>query len=121
MRKLIIGAAIALPTLALTGCGGDGTPGGGGDARALAATCTDATNMSQALCDCIAETAETELTTEQLSFLVASMSEDETAAEMARGELSITDAIEVASFMTSAPANCAAALPPEEDVVTDPE
>ena len=55
----------------------------------------------------IADRAAEDLNAEQRAFLIISMTEDQTGAEAARTDLSLSDAMEVAGFMTSAPAACA--------------
>ena len=80
---------------------------GGGQTAAFVDACQNSGNMSEDLCECIADLAGDELSENGLAFLIASMQGDtETSAALA-SEMPIQEATEAGLFMISAPAQCA--------------
>lgn len=89
--------------------GGDGAGGGGGGSleERLATACNNTSNMGQALCDCVAEEAESDLSPTSLRLLVAMLEQDSTTAATIRRDASIEEVTTAATFMVRGPAACA--------------
>jgi hypothetical protein len=107
---MIVGRGVPCLMLALllAGCPAGGGDGGGGNLEErLATACSNTTNMSQPLCDCVAEDAESELSPTSLRLLVAMLEEDSSTAASLRRDASIEDVTKAATFMVRAPAACA--------------
>ena len=64
--------------------------------------CASATNMSEEVCECMADRADEELTDDAKTMLLATLEGDDEAAAEARGRLGMADAVEVGMFMTQA-------------------
>ena len=76
--------------------------------RRMSALCQETTNLSQELCDCMAEKAETDLSPNARKFLVATMEKDSERASELRGQLTLDEAAKAGLFFVSAPASCVA-------------
>jgi len=66
------------------------------------AACATATNMPEAVCECMANRADEELSDDAKSMLLATLEGDDDAAAEARGRLGLADAMEAGMFMTQA-------------------
>lgn len=94
-------AALALP-VALAACSGAGAE------DAIVAGCNEHLNVSAEVCDCIGDRAGAELTAEGRELLAAMVSGDSERAESIReGGIDFAEAARVATFMTTAPVECA--------------
>jgi hypothetical protein len=102
------GMAYLILVSLLAGCPAGGDGGGGGNLVArLAAACDRTSNLGKALCDCVAEEADTDLSDTSLRLLVAMLEQDTAAANTVRRDASLEDATSAATFMTRGPATCA--------------
>jgi len=63
--------------------------------------------MSEALCSCVAEKAQEELTEDGYQFLLASLEEREDDTARLRQEMPVQELMKAGMFMASAPATCA--------------
>jgi hypothetical protein len=61
--------------------------------------CTEAVNWDRDRCECMAERAEDELSPTGRSFLLATLRGDAAQTEKLRGDLSVSEAIKVGTFM----------------------
>lgn len=92
----------AIPVLLLaTACAG-----AGGFQAEFVDACTSSTNMDEAVCECMAEKAETDLSEDEREFVLAALDEDEERTEELRTELGVDDAMRAGMFMTNV-ASCA--------------
>lgn len=71
--------------------------------------CGNQTNMDQAICECLADRGETELSDNAKTMLLATIEGNEEVAREMRSELSMADAMQAGLFMTEA-GSCAAEL-----------
>ena len=74
----------------------------------LRTLCAEHLNVSERICECIADRAATELSDEGRELVVAMLGSDDQRAEELRGELELAEITRAASFMANAPARCAA-------------
>ena len=94
------------PSAAESSAAGQATRGN--SRQTFIAACLSSTNMGQALCTCVAEKAESELSRNGYDFLVATLRDDDAAADRLRSQLTIQEATEAATFLTRGPRDCAA-------------
>lgn len=78
------------------------------DSARLTEICRTTTNMGAEVCDCVGKKASEELTPDALSFLVASMDNQEERAEELRGKLGLAELTKAGMFFVTAPASCSA-------------
>ena len=69
--------------------------------------CLSTSNMGEALCECIAGKARAVLSDDGFAFLVASLDDDQKAADELRSKMPMDEIMQAGMFMTSAPADCA--------------
>lgn len=92
----------AIPVLLLvTACAG-----AGGFQAEFVDACTSSTNMDEAVCECMAEKAETDLSEDEREFVLAALKEDEARTTELRAELGVDGAMRAGMFMTNV-ASCA--------------
>lgn len=94
---------LAIPLVA---CGGES---GGNSTAALQNACEAQSNVPPGLCECVGEESR-ELSEVELEFVVASLKQDEAAAEAARGKLGITELTRAGMFFLTASQTCAERL-----------
>ena len=75
----------------------------------VAAACSGGSNLPEAICACIGDRAAAELTETQRQWYIAALGDQDTAAEAALAAMSGTEAIDVATFLRTSPADCAQA------------
>ena len=81
---------------------------GGGDAeQEFTDACTSSSNLGEAVCECLANQAQEDLSDKGIEFLIAGMSGDMDRTEELRGELDVDEAMAAGMFMVHAPASCA--------------
>lgn len=88
---------------------------GGGDQPAYSAGtdpdfiagCLQSSNLSRAMCTCIAAAAEEELSDDERAFLTASLNQDAEAATEFRMRLDVMEAANVGVFMSNSTRSCA--------------
>ena len=97
------GIVIAMLLFLQTGCSDGAKPSGNEFTQA----CVSTSNMGEALCECIADKAGTELSDDGFAFLVASLNEDQKTADELRSKMPMDEMVKAGMFMTSAPATCA--------------
>lgn len=113
--RLILAAGAAL---VLSACGG-GDSGGDADGgrtassgdleRRFETACNEQSNMEPAICDCLAERAESDLSEGGFALLVASIEDDQDEAARLRTSLPFEETAAAGMFMVNTPAECAAA------------
>jgi hypothetical protein len=79
-----------------------------GDLQVLHDSCLTSLNVPPGVCECIAETAASDLNDKQQAMVAAMVSGDQAQSAVLRGELTIEEITAAAGFMTNAPAACAA-------------
>ncbi len=72
----------------------------------VAEICKENTTMGDAICDCLDEKAM-DLTEDQQAFLKAALQQDDAETERLRGEMPVTDLMEVGMFIPNAATDCA--------------
>ncbi len=103
-QMIILSLAVSL---SLSGCSG------GGSSNDFAAALKENTNMPDDVANCFAELAEEELSDDARAFLIAGMSQDETATTALREKLSFVELTQAGLFMASAGGRCG--IPELED------
>ncbi len=89
--------------LILASCGGDGD-----FADRFSAACAAESDMPEAVCACLADRAERDLSDDARSLLLALVEKDEAAAERIRSSIAVTEAMQAGLLLTEA-GSCAAA------------
>ena len=92
-------AAFAM-SLAATG------PAIAGDALTVSEACSRSSNIPPAICICLGETAEAELSEIQRAFVIAVLNENEAETLRLRGVIPPVEMVAAAMFMVNAPAEC---------------
>lgn len=100
-------ASIILVTLALLPLA---CSSGGASIADFTAACVASTNLSDAICACVAKKAQDELSDDGFAFLVATLKGDDNRTAALRAKLAIPEAIAAGMFMVSGPAHCAQQL-----------
>lgn len=80
------------------------------DLDGFVTACLASSNLPRPICECTAEKAKGELSTNGFAFLTASLGNDEAKAAELRGKLDLQEAMAAGTFMTRGPADCAREL-----------
>ena len=97
------GILISMLLFLLTGCSDAATSS---DNEFIQA-CLSTSNMSEELCECIAAKVRAELSDDGFAFLVATLNENQKAADELRAKMPLDEMAHAGMFMVSAPAACA--------------
>lgn len=101
------GTALFVATaVALAGCGGDPTAPTDGQLENVRLACTAQLNVEPAVCSCLAERAEDDLTRDQVDVVIAAMMEKHALAMEERQQLTAEETAQVGLFMATAAAGC---------------
>jgi len=75
--------------------------GTGGFQAEFVDACTSSTNMDEAVCECMAEKAETDLNEDEREFVLAALQDDEARTAELQTELGVDGAMRAGMFMTN--------------------
>jgi hypothetical protein len=79
-----------------------------GTAEVMESGCQTQLNMPDAVCACIGERAESELNPKQQELVVSMITKDQAASARLRGEMTVAEMTQAASWMVNTPKRCAA-------------
>ncbi|MBT4522973.1 MAG: hypothetical protein HOC23_23475 [Halieaceae bacterium] len=107
MKKGNCVLATAILTLSLAACADSSKEQNVAD---LTRMCNESTNMGQEICDCVANKATTELSSQGFDFVLANMKKEESKAKEIAKTLEVSEAAAAGMFMFKAPGQCAKEL-----------
>lgn len=103
MKRLnVFAGTVGAVTLVLLAAG----PTAAGTAETMQSECLAQLNLPASACACIGSSAEVDLTPKQQEFVIAMITSDEAASVRLRGELTIVELTQAASWMGNAPKRC---------------
>ncbi len=92
--------------LIVAGCSGGGTSSQ--DVADFKKACDKEMTVPAGFCDCIADTANEQLSDKQFEFLLAAIEQDEAETALLRSQMNFTELTEASMFMLNGTQDCAA-------------